>query len=723
VRGVAVGLALVACCLGMNAAADSQLRLMPTPKSVKVTGGEMPLTAATRIVATDPKLMPLAKIFSGELLTITQIRMEPVEAKAEEAKAGDIVLKINPKLRADSEILTVQDREVKRVRDYAHTINIDDTCVVEGWDYRSVCEGTATLLQALIVNDGKAALPKLAIKDWPFADYTSYMIDCARQDTSLNALRTCVTAMRFWKNRYLHLHLSDESAMMFPLRKWPQAGMYNGAINNGDTPKVWDREELIALVKYAEERGVALVPELETPGHCGSYQAALQPALGDPGLRMMDIANDSIYPNLEEIINDMCDVFTSSPYFHIGGDEIELDRFKAAPHVAKYLADHNMRPIDKGGIDDLLKQHVLRLNEFIKKRGKKTIYWGGYQGPPQDPEMKDCIVYSWYTGARDALDKGQTIITVPWEIRGPRWKWNIFNSNSDDLNRSDSVLGGCRVAWESNGEGYANSHVYGETRAEGTWCVDPAPISEEDLKSRTAACDAKLTLLLKPVAFHGEGDIAENKYSGPLTVTFPGKIPADCTLHYTMDGSTPTAKSPAYEGPFKVTGTLRPRAVILDNTSGDPISGYILGPMLAYREFEQSLTTGKPVQASGPTNDQEKASFAVDGWCDISKFWGSIPSPQWVKIDLEKDYKIDRVQVIPYWDNKRYYEYTVEVSTDGEKWKQVVDASGNAAAGTEKGYTHKFDPVKARYIRVNMLKNSDNPAVHLVEVRAFEAGK
>ena len=39
----------------------------------------------------------------------------------------------------------------------------------------------------------------------------------------------------------------------------------------------------------------------------------------------------------------MCDVFKSSPYFHIGGDEIELDWFKAGPHVAKYLKKHNMR--------------------------------------------------------------------------------------------------------------------------------------------------------------------------------------------------------------------------------------------------------------------------------------------------------------------------------------------------------------------------------------------
>jgi hypothetical protein len=71
----------------------------------------------------------------------------------------------------------------------------------------------------------------------------------------------------------------------------------------------------------------------------------------------------------------------------------------------------------------------------------------------------------------------------------------------------------------------------------------------------------------------------------------------------------------------------------------------------------------------------------------------------------------------------RYYQYTVELSTDDKNWTVAVDASKNTEAGTEKGYMHKFKATKARYVKVNMLKNSDNPAVHLVEVRVYEEGK
>lgn len=312
---------------------------------------------------------------------------------------------------------------------------------------------------------------------------------------------------------------------------------------------------------------------------------------------------------------------------------------------------------------------------------------------------------------------------MPWDISGPRWKWNIFNCNNDQLKRTDRVLGGCRVAWESESEGFVNSHIYCDYRPEGTWNVDPAPTNEVEMQARGNSCNAHLDKILRPVTFQLDGKFENGKYSAPLTVTISGSVPDGCSVHYVMDSSEPTPKSQRYEKPFQVTGTLRPRAAIFDDKTGELVGGYVFGPKTTYRGFEQSLSTGKPVEASGPTNDQEKAAFAADGYVDITQFWGSIPAPQWWKVDLGKEYKVSRLHVVPYWDNVRHYQYTVDVSTDGEKWKQVVDASKNAEVGTEKGYMHKFEPVKARYVRVNMLKNSDNPAVHLVEVRVFEAEK
>ncbi len=724
---VALILAVVFCSATTNARGGNPLNLLPTPKSLKVEGERMPLTAEGRIVATDPTLKPLAEILSREILVLTKFRLAPAEG---EAKAGDIVLKINPQLRADADILTVQNREVKKVRDYAHTINVSDTAVVEGWDYRAACEGTATLLQAIVEDGGKFFVPRMTVKDWPHADYCGYMIDCARQGLPLMGVRDAIEAMRFFKVRYLHLHFHDGSAFYFPLKAYPQAGNSNGAINNGDAFKSWDLEELKKTVAYADARGVTLVPELETPGHCEGLLADLKTPdgkylLGDPGSRLMDIANDDIYPVLDTIVGEMCDVFKSSPYFHIGGDEVQWEWFIDRPHVKEFMKKHNMRDKDKGGKDDLLKRHALRMNEIVKKYGKKTIFWAGYQGPPQVPELNDLIAYSWYTGARQALDAGFAIITVPWEIRGPWEKWNIYSCNADQLTRADKVLGGNRVAWEQSAEAYVNMCIYEAFRQEGTWGPDTVTESMAEITAREKMLGARLAKINRPVTIKGEGKVEGEQYSGKLNVTMTADPPAGCRIHYTTDGTEPTADSPVYEKPIQINGKLRLRAALFDE-SGQIVGGYTFAQKYNWKDFEQNLATGKPVKASGVAGqgkDAEVPENAVDGWVGNGTHWGAWDPPQWLQVDLQNVYNLDRVQIFPGDYGGRSFLYTIEVSTDEKNWTKVVDESANAKPESGQGHLHKFEPAKARYVRVNMLKNSIQNAVQLVELRVYEAEK
>lgn len=132
----------------------------------------------------------------------------------------------------------------------------------------------------------------------------------------------------------------------------------------------------------------------------------------------------------------------------------------------------------------------------------------------------------------------------------------------------------------------------------------------------------------------------------------------------------------------------------------------------------------KRVKTSGPHEEGHGPKLAVDGNIkdrEGSSWWAAPPLPKWLEVDLEKVYSIGAIQVFPYWDGSRYYQYTVEASTDGKEWAQVVDMSANKKPAGAKGDYHKIEPRQARYVRVNMLYNSANPSVHLVEVRVFEA--
>ena len=210
----------VACLAALNLHATNPLNLLPTPKELKVEGGQLPLTAETRIVAADPKLKPLAEILSDEILLVTKLKLPVAEG---EAKVGDIVLKLNPQLKAGADILTVRGQEVLKTRDYAHTISVTDRILIEGWDYRATCEGTATLLQAIVMQGDAASVPKMTLKDWPYSDYGAIMPDCARSHQPIYVLKIAVETCRLFKIRYLHLHLSDDSAFTFPSTTYPDA--------------------------------------------------------------------------------------------------------------------------------------------------------------------------------------------------------------------------------------------------------------------------------------------------------------------------------------------------------------------------------------------------------------------------------------------------------------------------------------------------------------------
>ncbi len=141
--------------------------------------------------------------------------------------------------------------------------------------------------------------------------------------------------------------------------------------------------------------------------------------------------------------------------------------------------------------------------------------------------------------------------------------------------------------------------------------------------------------------------------------------------------------------------------------------------------MKPNLATRKPVTVGpGPDrNDAWSAKVAVDGQADnVNAHWASEgPAPQWLLIDLERIYPVNSINVITYYDGGRYYQFTAEASADGKVWKTVADYSDNKIPATAQGHPAKFDKTDVRYVRINMLKNSANPYVHIVEVIVNQA--
>ena len=188
-------------------------------------------------------------------------------------------------------------------------------------------------------------------------------------------------------------------------------------------------------------------------------------------------------------------------------------------------------------------------------------------------------------------------------------------------------------------------------------------------------------------------------------------------VRYTMDGTGPTAASAVYTEAIKVDKTATVVAGLF--VDGQQV-GEAWKQVFNWVAAVKNLTTGKPVTASvteggyGPEN-------AVDGVVERDRAWWAGPYPQWLQVDLQAVHKVNKIEVFPFWDGHRYYQYTVSLSLDAKSWTLVADMSKNQNPSTPAGDSLDFKPTPARYIRVGMLKNSANAGVHVVEVRAYES--
>lgn len=136
-----------------------------------------------------------------------------------------------------------------------------------------------------------------------------------------------------------------------------------------------------------------------------------------------------------------------------------------------------------------------------------------------------------------------------------------------------------------------------------------------------------------------------------------------------------------------------------------------------------SLTTGKPATSSSVLS-AHPVHVANDGRRGSTEsYWATNateedPEPWWL-VDLLAPTQLGRVVVVGFYGDERHYGFTVETSVDGARWEMVADERGNTRPSTPDGYTCRFAPRPARFIRVTQTHNSANIGRHLVEVMAY----
>jgi len=539
--------------------------LIPWPKSLNLGEGHLTLTATARIIADGDSLAGLAAILGDEIYQTTGVRLAAATGKGGK---GDITLSCDTSLKGEAQVVEITKGGVS----------------VRGANYTAVALGTATLLQAITPHGTQLLLPVMRVDDEPQSAYGGTMVDVARRYNSLDHLRQVVVMCRLYKIRFLHLHLSDDPAWLFPSKSFPVLGK-NSGWNGGDSgPAPYDLNELLAFVKFADDRGVTVVPEIEASGHSYGLQRGMEEIFGmkDPKTGkftsisgMINMANeDGIYPAFEKLIGDLAEVFKSSPYIHLGGDEAYWNNWAASEEGKAYMAR-------KGYNTTQVYAYFLnKLNAMVKKHGKKTIVWEGFD-PGGAPFDRDIVVMAWGGSHQGLINAGFKIINVPWWPQASssmrkNYEWNIWQVGQEygapsQLARTNAVLGAEMVLWECPGrEIIRKLRNKAVPRNEMVYNPDNQR-TFADFARRFKATDEILEKLILPVAIQAEGlarlegapieDMERfvherggfSLYDRAVTLRLTPLAPLPGqAIHYTLDNSEPTAASPVYQEPIRI---------------------------------------------------------------------------------------------------------------------------------------------------------------------------
>ena len=427
-----LGLFVFMCIAALAASAQkANYNIIPLPKEVKVdTARQFTLkggmgiaydSSNTEIARTAEFLQQWVKEATGIQLQLTpedknsQIRLA-ISAPAKSKKGTKGKGKVTP--------LTEQQKE-------AYTFNVGAKGILlSAYEPAGLFRAAQTLRKSLPIIKGQSVeLPFVQISDQPRFSYRGVLLDCGRHFFSVEFIKQFLDAMALHGCNQFHWHLTEDQGWRFEVKALPdlakKGSVREKTVIGPSRMRIYDnipyggyytQDECRDIVKYAAERYINVVPEIDMPGH---MQSALHvfPNLGCTGgpypvaphwgvmREVLCGGNPQTLEFLKTVFGELCDVFPS-PYIHIGGDECPKERWQKCPKCQAKIKELGLTAENvqveggdgRGSQDGRSAENKLQsyinheIEQFLASRGRSLIGWdeilaGGL--------TEDAIVMSW----------------------------------------------------------------------------------------------------------------------------------------------------------------------------------------------------------------------------------------------------------------------------------------------------------------------------------------
>ncbi len=330
-----------------------------------------------------------------------------------------------------SEISMALDKSLKKIGEEGYALDVSaDRITIESCSPKGIFYGIQSLKQ-LIFSSQEGKIPCLRIEDSPRFGWRGMMLDEGRHFFGKVFVKKFLDIMALYKMNSFHWHLTEDQGWRIEIKKYPKLisigskraeSPVEGDRKNGDGKPYegfYTQDDIREIVKYATDRFINVVPEIEMPGHAAAAIASY-PEFGNSDI--MDYKpevktrwgvhhytyspTEKTFKFLEDIIEEVVSLFPGK-YFHIGGDEAPKDQWKNSPTAQRIMLDNKLK--DEHELQSFF---IKRIEKILKKNDRILIGWDEIQEGGLSPTAVMMVWRDW-KWAMMALNNGNRIVMAP----------------------------------------------------------------------------------------------------------------------------------------------------------------------------------------------------------------------------------------------------------------------------------------------------------------------
>lgn len=346
----------------------------------------------------------------------------------------DVEQKIGPESN-NSIIFRLLENPETEIGTEGYILEIDpEKAVLSANTPAGILYGVQTITQ-LMDAEKTGVLPSCLIKDYPRFSWRGLHLDVSRHFMPIEFIHKMMDYMAMHKLNVFHWHLIDDQGWRLEIKKYPkltEVGAWHVDMSHlhwNERPLINDAEnasyggfytqdEVSALVAYAADRNITVMPEIEMPAHVMSALAAypvfsctgenlgVPPGGVWPITHIYCAGNDETFTFLENILLEVMEVFPSE-YIHIGGDEADKTNWRSCPKCQTRISNEGLADEDA-----LQSYFIQRIERFLNAHGRKIIGWDEILEGGLAP---NATVMSWRgeQGGIEAAKMGHHVVMTP----------------------------------------------------------------------------------------------------------------------------------------------------------------------------------------------------------------------------------------------------------------------------------------------------------------------